>query len=182
MLVIFAATREDEYAKAIHVLHPIGCGIEIIIQGEDPHFDVVEIGASAEHLGITVLSQGRCGQFRRLDEGSAIGKHRLITLSRQCHGGQFRRFDQVPAAREHAEITTLSQFHRRQFRRMRQARTFLEHREIASFLQFGHGQCRGLRQSRGEEHIHITIIRQFGCRKLWRMRHALAKGEHVGIA
>ncbi len=42
MFIVLATTREDEHARLAHSIDPALSGIDIIVQGHETHFDVVE--------------------------------------------------------------------------------------------------------------------------------------------
>ena len=90
MYIVLAATWEDEDTRGIHTGDPMPRRIDRIIQRHQPHFDIVQFGASVEHLVIALIFQfgGRqLGGFRQI---YTIFEHVLIAKRRQLGSRQFR--------------------------------------------------------------------------------------------
>ena len=64
MFVVRAAAREDEEPFSLYALHPSRCGFHGIVQGHDPHFNVVYAARVIEHAFVAFVGQrggGQCG-------------------------------------------------------------------------------------------------------------------------
>ena len=183
MLVVRATAREDEYARAIHAIHPIEGGVKLIVQGEDPDFEGVQLGATGEHLAITSRHKFGSRQFRRLLQSDAIGEHTLIAPLRQLNRRQGWGLRQFSAPRQHVHIALVRQGGSRQLGGLRQPSAISEHIAVAILRQRFSRQFRHFGQLPAMgEHEGIASLFHRGGRQFGSLRQLVAVGEHDGIA
>ena len=135
VLVVRAAAREDEGARAVHSFDPIVRSLEIIVQSEHTHLDVVQAGTTLEHASVTLWGQFPSWQFRSLDNAHTPTEHAVIATRFRLFGGQRGN--------------------------LRQAHATIEHVMVAQVAQLVGWQGEDLAQGfTGTEHIGITALRQ----------------------